>query len=57
MPACAHHLSGPDVVVTPLDIQLGKDCGLLELVNKVLDAWEWIPVFDSYSIKLSVIMT
>ena len=45
-----------NVVVSPLNIKLGKDLGILDLVNEVLDEGEGVGIFDSMTIDILIVL-
>ncbi|KAF9795956.1 hypothetical protein IEO21_11043 [Rhodonia placenta] len=37
----------PDVVVSPSNIELRKECGTAELIHHFGDQWQWVAILDS----------
>ena len=50
-------VSDADVVVSPSDIKLGEDLGILHLVYEFLDQQEGVGILDSVGVDVSVIFT
>ena len=46
-----------DVVITSLNIHLGKVFGALQFVNKGGDEWEGIGIFNCMFIEITVVLT
>ena len=45
-----------NVVVSPLNIEHGKDLGILDLVDEVLDEGEGVGIFDSMTIDILIVL-
>lgn len=45
-----------DIVVSPSDIELGKDFCMTKPTNDVSDKREWVSVFDGVFIELAVVL-
>ncbi|KAF9802479.1 hypothetical protein IEO21_09897 [Rhodonia placenta] len=46
----------PDVVVSPLDIELRKECSAAELIHHLGDQRQWVAIFDSDRIQPAIIL-
>ena len=46
-----------DVVVSPADVELGKQFGVFEFIDEVGDEGEWIGVAGGMFVQVSVILT
>ena len=49
-------LSDANVVISPSNIKLGEQCGVLHVVDQLRDEGERIPIVNSVGIKISVIL-
>ena len=45
-----------NVVVPPSNIKFGKDFGIFNLINEVLDEGERVCIFDSMTVDISIIL-
>ena len=46
-----------NIVVSPVDVKLGEQFGILELVDKVRDEGEWVGVMGGMFVQISVVLT
>ena len=49
-------LLNANVVITPLNIKLGEQCGVLHIVDQLWDEGERIPVVNGVGIEISIIL-
>ena len=46
-----------DIVISPMDVELGKNLHPLEFINEVRDEWERICITDCVFINIAVVLT
>ena len=49
-------LSDVNVVISPMNVEFGEQCGLLHIIDEFWDEREWIGISDSVGVQVAVIL-
>jgi hypothetical protein len=48
--------SNSHIVISPMNVKLGEDLGILDLINEFRDQWERVVILDSHAIEFPIVL-